>query len=49
MPAVFSLTEQVDRDFIEKSLQDSEKVQVQTNIGLADLIRKFPQVATYLL
>lgn len=26
----FSLTEQGDTDFIEKSLQDSEKVQVQT-------------------
>ena len=30
MPAAFSLTEQGDSDFIEKSLQDSEKVQVQT-------------------
>lgn len=29
---VLSLTEQDDRDFIEKSLQDSEKVQVQTFI-----------------
>lgn len=29
MPTAFSLTEQDDTDFIEKSLHDSEKVQVK--------------------